>query len=72
MTSEAADRIEALEIALSHAEAAIEDLSATARIQWDEIDGLKRDIARLSRRLEAAIEADEGDAPAADRPPPHY
>ncbi|MEM7547738.1 MAG: SlyX family protein [Pseudomonadota bacterium] len=72
MTSDAASRIEALEIALSHAEAAIEDLSATARAQWDEIDNLKRDVIRLSRRLEAAMEADEGDTPAADSPPPHY
>ncbi len=71
MTSDPANRVEALEIALSHAEAAIEDLSETARAQWAEIDSLKRDIARLTRRLEAAM-TDDADAPPADQRPPHY
>ena len=71
MTSDPAERVEALEIALSHAEAAIEDLSETAQAQWAEIDGLKRDIARLTRKLEEAM-TDDQDAPPAHQPPPHY
>lgn len=69
MTSEA--RIEALEIALAHAEAALEDLSETCRAQWAEIDALKAAVGKLTRTLEAAMEDDE-DAPPPDRPPPHY
>lgn len=72
MTSDADQRIEALEIALSHAEAAIEDLSETAQEQWALINHLKRDVARLTKRLEAAMEADNGVAPPAHAPPPHY
>lgn len=67
MTSEA--RIDALEMALAHAEAAVEDLSETCRAQWAEIDALKTELARLTRSLEAALQ--EPDEPV-DRPPPHW
>lgn len=70
-TSDPAQKVEALEIALSHAEAAIEDLSETAQAQWAEIDGLKRDLARLTRKLEAAM-TDDQESPPANQPPPHY
>mgnify|MGYP000365582237 CR=1 FL=1 len=65
------DRLEALEIALAHQEAAVEDLSEIVQRQWAEIDGLKREIGRLTRTLEAAMEGDD-DAPPANQPPPHY
>lgn len=65
------ERIEALEVALAHAEAAVEDLSETVQSQWAEIDALKRDVAKLTRSLEAALEGDD-DAPPVDQRPPHY
>ncbi|MEO1613283.1 MAG: SlyX family protein [Pseudomonadota bacterium] len=66
------DRIEALEIALAHAEASIEDLSEVAQRQGAEIEALRRDIGKLTRTLEAMLEDREDDAPQADRKPPHY
>lgn len=64
-------RLEALETALAHAEAAVEDLSETCRAHWREIDALKAEIGKLTRTLAAAL-ASEEDEPPADRPPPHY
>lgn len=54
------DRLTAAEIALAHAEAAIEDLSDEVRRQGAEIEALRRDI----RRLEALIDRlrDDGGA----------
>lgn len=66
------DRIEALEIALAHAESAIGDLSDICRAQGLEIDVLKREIGKLTRSLEALATDGGEDAPAADRRPPHY
>jgi len=63
------DRITELEIALTHQEAAIEELSAVLRDQAARIDLLERRIARLAERLE---EAEAGAAPEADVPPPHW
>ena len=72
MTSDSASgRIEALETALAHAEAALEDLSDMVRAQGEEIDALRRELGRLSRALQAALE-DQGDASPADQRPPHY
>ncbi|MEM8753194.1 MAG: SlyX family protein [Pseudomonadota bacterium] len=65
------DRIEALEAAVAHAEAAIEDLSEVARRQSEEIDALRRELGKLVRTLEAALE-EAPPSPEADRPPPHY
>ncbi len=67
------ERIEALEMALAHAEAEIEGLSETCRAQWREIDALKAEIGRLTRSLQAMIDEAEGrDAPPAHQKPPHY
>lgn len=66
------DRIEALETHAAHQEAAIEDLSETVRRQWAEIDALKREVAKITRTLEAMLEDREEEAPPANRPPPHY
>ena len=66
------DRIEALETVIAHQEAAIEDLSETVQAQWAEIDRLKREVSKLTRTLEAALEEAQGDAPSANQRPPHY
>lgn len=65
------DRIEALETALAHAEAAIEDLSDVIREQGAEIEQLRRELGRLTRSLETMIEEGQ-DAPPANQRPPHY
>ena len=69
MTSE---KIEALEIALAHAEASIEDLSEVAQRQGGEIEGLRREVGKLTRTLEAMLEDRDEDAPPPDQKPPHY
>ena len=66
------DRIEALEEALAHAEKAIEDLSDEAIRQAAEIDRLTRQIAKVTRTIEAMAEDDGDDAPPVDQPPPHW
>lgn len=65
------DPIEAIQIALTHAEAEIADLSETCRAQWVEIDALRREIGKLTRSLEAMAATPE-DAPDPDARPPHY
>jgi uncharacterized coiled-coil protein SlyX len=68
-TAETQARLTAIEIALAHAEALIEDLDALAREQADRLDRLERSHARLLERL-ASIEARPATGP--DAPPPHY
>lgn len=66
-----ARRLDAVEMALSHAEAAIEDLSDIARDQQAEIATLRRDLARLTRAVED-LDMD-ADAPQPhQQTPPHY
>lgn len=65
------DRIEALEIALAHAEAAIEDLSEMVQRQTAELDALRRELGKTTRTIEAMLEDGEEAAPA-DQTPPHY
>lgn len=69
MTSE---KIEALEIALAHAEASIDDLSEVAQRQGAEIEALRREIGKLTRTLAAMLEDRDEDAPPANQKPPHY
>lgn len=68
------DRIEALEIALAHAEAEIADLSDTCQQQWREIDAMKAEIGKLTRTLEAFARAaeEDKDQPDPNQRPPHY
>lgn len=68
------DRIEALEIALTHAEAAVADLSDACREQWREIDLLRKEIGKLTRTMEAFARAasEEKGAPDPNQRPPHY
>lgn len=65
------ERIEALEIALAHAEAAVEDLSDVVQKQNGDIAALRRDVGKLTRTIEAMLEKGEEAAPA-DAKPPHY
>lgn len=70
MTSDS--RIEALEIALAHAEAAVEDLSGEVTRQGAEIDALRREIGKLTRTMEAMLDDRDEEAPPANQRPPHW
>jgi SlyX protein len=63
------DRLDALESRLMFQDDTIETLNKTITEQWLKIDGLTRQLASLSQRLQEA----EARAPsAAHEPPPHY
>ena len=68
----ASDKTEALEIALAHAEANIEDLSEEVRRQGLEIEVLRKEIGRITRSMEAMLERGDEDAPPVNQPPPHW
>ena len=62
-------RLDAFETQLAHQDRTIEDLNETITAQWKEIDGLKRQIARLEDQLQDV----EAGLPAAPiQKPPHY
>jgi len=63
-------RIEALEMDAAHRGRMIDDLNATVMAQWKEIDGLQRQLSRLTEQV-AELEAPSRDG-AAEPPPPHY
>lgn len=63
-------RIEALEMDAAHRGRMIDDLNATIMAQWKEIDGLQRQLRRLTEQV-AELEAPSRDG-AAEPPPPHY
>ncbi len=67
------DRLTALEEALAHQTAVVEDLSEVVHRQAVQIDRLDRRVALLMQRA-AQAEADEtpGTVPLADQKPPHY
>ena len=65
------ERIETLEMQVSHQERALEELNGIVAAQWAQIDGLTREMARLAetvRQTAAQIAAPPGSEP----PPPHY
>jgi SlyX protein len=63
------ERIDALETRLTFQDETIETLNQTITAQWQQIEGLARQLASLSERLKEA----EANAPGAtDEPPPHY
>ena len=71
MTSSPAERLDALEIRIAFQDETIETLNATVTEQWGLIDALKREVARLTERLQDA----ESRAPGRtepEPPPPHY
>ncbi|MCK9909000.1 SlyX family protein [Microbacteriaceae bacterium K1510] len=63
-------RIEALEMDAAHRGRMIDDINATIMAQWKEIDGLQRQLRRLTEQV-AELEAPSRDG-AAEPPPPHY
>ena len=63
------ERIDALETRLAFQDETIEALNQTITAQWQQIEGLARQLASWSERLKEA----EARAPGAtDEPPPHY
>ena len=66
-----AARLESLETSVAHQDQIIDDLNLTITEQWKAIEGLKRQISRLSDEL---VEAQSGAGLNAPRepPPPHY
>jgi SlyX protein len=62
-------RIDVLETRLTFQDATIETLNATITEQWQKIDALTRQLARLSERLTEAEANAPG--PTSERPP-HY
>jgi SlyX protein len=72
MTDDIIARLEAIEAALAHQDAALADLNEVVTRQWDAIDRLTRRAEGLSRQVDDLIhergKAEEGPEP----PPPHY
>jgi uncharacterized coiled-coil protein SlyX len=66
------DRATALEIALTHQQAMLDDLSAVLLGQDRRIARLEKQIEGLAGRLAAAEDAPAEGGGAADRPPPHW
>jgi len=66
-----ADRIADLETRSAHHEQAIQDLSDMTRDQWEVIDVLKRQVARLKDRIGEFEEAGGPGRPENEKPP-HY
>ena len=64
-------RLDGLEIRIAYQDQTIEDLNAALALQWQEIDRLKREIARLEAELHAAAEVATGPS-LPEPPPPHY
>ena len=63
------ERIDVLETRLAFQDETIETLNKTITAQWQQIDGLTRQLAALGERLSEA----EANAPGpANEPPPHY
>ena len=63
------ERIDALESKLAFQDDTIETLNQTITAQWQTIDTLTRQVARLSERLQ---EAETTTLRPANEPPPHY
>ncbi|HEY4199951.1 MAG TPA: SlyX family protein [Devosiaceae bacterium] len=64
-------RIDKLETLLAYQEQTFEDLSKVVTEQWQEIAGLKRQLAKLTDQLRT-VEAHPALAPQDEAPPPHY
>ncbi len=64
-------RITELEVQLAHQSATVDELNDMVAKQWQEIDGLKKQLARLIGRLEQ-VEQSVPKGPSDDQPPPHY
>jgi SlyX protein len=72
MTDDDVDaRIEALETRLAYQDRTIEDLDKAVTTQWSEIETLRREVKRLTERLQQAEDRSTGPQ-VPDPPPPHY
>jgi SlyX protein len=71
VTKKLEERVTALEAALAHQEAAVQDLSEMIARQWDIIDLLKRDNARFKEAI-ATLDSRTRPNPEDEPPPPHY
>jgi SlyX protein len=71
MTSSPTDRLDALEIRIAFLDETIETLNTTVTEQWSIIDALKREVGRLSERLQEAESRVPGRTEP-EPPPPHY
>ena len=68
-TNDLSDRIDALEAKISFQDLTLETLNQTITAQWQQIDALTRQIAKLSERLQEA----EANVPGpTNERPPHY
>lgn len=65
------ERIDTLETRIAYQDETIETLNSAITEQWQTIDALRREIARLSERMDDA-EMKAGSGPASEPPPPHY
>ncbi|MDB5563018.1 MAG: SlyX family protein [Hyphomicrobiales bacterium] len=63
-------RIEHLETRVAFQDRTIEDLNKMLTAQWQEIDKLKRELAKLGEQLKEAQFSSGPSAP--EPPPPHY
>jgi SlyX protein len=63
------ERIDALEIRLTFQDETIETLNQTITAQWQQIDALTRQLAKLK---ELVREAESNATGPANEPPPHY
>ncbi|TPE53128.1 SlyX family protein [Amaricoccus solimangrovi] len=66
------DRLTALEIALTHLELRVEELSDVVRDQGEVIDRLRAEGRVLALRLAQAEAALPDEAPDPNQPPPHW
>lgn len=66
--SDAASRLEALEMLAAHQERAIAELNEVITSHWRKIDALERLVAQLREELQNYSSPREGPEP----PPPHY
>jgi SlyX protein len=64
-------RIERLETTVAYQEQVIDDLNKVVTEQWQEIETLKRQFAKLADQLRE-VEANPALAPQDEPPPPHY
>ena len=67
MSDDTDQRLTTLEMAVTHQEQTIHELSEVITRQWEVIDAFKRDLSRLE-----ATKADIDPEEEADRRPPHY
>jgi len=64
-------RLTELEVQLAHQSATVDELNDVVAKQWQEIDRLKKQLTRLTGRLEQVEDTLPKDA-SQDQPPPHY